>query len=393
MAVNSGVWYSGSVFFVALIREFGWSYAATSGILSLFSILAGGWGILVGTLVDRVGARPIVLGGGIILGGAVAANGLASAPWHLYLTHSVLAALGLACIGWVPVSILLARRFAARRGLALGIASAGVGLGISVVVPLAQAMIEGVGLRLAYLGVGVLAAAVVLPVAATLPRDRPAGSRSRDAEEGQAGGWPLWRAVRRREFWGVAAVFVLLNAPVQLTLTHQVAHLIEIGMPRLAAAGVMGVLGLASIPAKVVWGFLSDRWRLEWTYTGGIAALVVGIAGLLLVGPGSPGWALHAAAVCIGVGYAVSPALTPVLTVRFFPGRDFGAVFGTLAMMHNTGGAVGVWLAGYAHDVTGSYRVPLVGSIACGLMAAAAVWLLAPRRARQTNPVPVTKSQ
>jgi MFS family permease len=136
----------------------------------------------------------------------------------------------------------------------------------------------------------------------------------------------------------------------------------------------------------VAWGFLSDRWPLEWTYTAGIASLVAGMAGLLSVGPGSPGWVLHASAVCIGIGYAVSPALTPVLTVRFFPGRDFGAVFGTLAMMHNTGGALGVWLAGYAHDVTGSYRLPLFAAIVCGLMAATAIWLLAPRRAKLPTP-------
>jgi predicted MFS family arabinose efflux permease len=379
MAVNSGVWYSGAVFFVALIRDFGWTYASTASILSLFSILAGGWGLAIGAAVDRLGTRRIVLAGGIVLTLALAASGLAQTRWHLYLTHSLLAALGVASIGWVPVSILLARRFAARRGLALGIASGGVGIGITVFVPVAQTMIDRLGWRLAFLGVGLLVGAVVLPLAWRLPDDaavaREGGAGARPGER-----WSLLGAVRRPEFWGIAAAFILLNAPVQLAVTHQVAHLIETGLPRITAAGVVALMGLASIPGKIGWGFLSDRVRLEWTYAAGIAALVAGLGGYLALGPEAPGWLPSVAAVFLGVGYAVSPALTPVLTGRFFPGREFPAAFGALALIHNTAGAAGVWLAGYAHDLTGSYRLPLTVSMASALFAAAAVWLLAPRR-------------
>ncbi|HSC71717.1 MAG TPA: MFS transporter, partial [Candidatus Methylomirabilis sp.] len=75
MTISSGVWYTASVFFVALVGEFGWDYASTASIFALFTVLYGVWGILVGHLVDRFGARRVVLAGGLLLPFAIAANG------------------------------------------------------------------------------------------------------------------------------------------------------------------------------------------------------------------------------------------------------------------------------------------------------------------------------
>ncbi|HWT81877.1 MAG TPA: MFS transporter, partial [Candidatus Methylomirabilis sp.] len=103
MTISSGVWYSASVFFVTLIEEFAWAYASTASIFSLFTVLYGAWGILIGCLVDRFGARRVVLAGAVLLLIALAANGVARNLWHLYVTHGVLASLGLSATGYVPV--------------------------------------------------------------------------------------------------------------------------------------------------------------------------------------------------------------------------------------------------------------------------------------------------
>jgi len=96
MAMSSDVWYTASVFFVALIKEFGWDYASTANIFSLFTVLYGAWGILIGHLVDRFGPRRVVVAGGFLLPLALMGSGSAHALWHLYVTHSILSALGLA---------------------------------------------------------------------------------------------------------------------------------------------------------------------------------------------------------------------------------------------------------------------------------------------------------
>ena len=164
MAISSGVWYTASVFFVALIQEFKSDYASTAGIFSLFTVLYGIWGVLAGSLLDRLGPRRVVVAGGILLPLALASSGLATSIPHLYLTHGVLTPLGLSLMGYVPVSVLIPRSFVARRGLALGFASAGVGVGILVVVPLTQLLIDRAGWRVAYFGLAVIALGVILPI-------------------------------------------------------------------------------------------------------------------------------------------------------------------------------------------------------------------------------------
>jgi MFS family permease len=386
MTVTSGVWYTASVFFVAFIHDFGWDYSSTSSIFSLFTVLYGVSGVLAGTLADRMGVRRVILGGAALLVVALLGNSLATERWHLYLTHSTLAALGLSGMGWVPVSILLARGFQQRRGLALGLASSGVGVGIMVFVPLAQAMIDRIGWRGAFVALAVIAAAVTFPLGLFAVRDRnaPPSAEGRAVAavraRPEAPGWTLASALRGRSFWLVSVSFMLLNAPVQMILTHQVAYLVEAGQPKHLAAGIVGLVGLLSAPGKILWGWLSDRWWIESTYLAGIALLVSGILALLAVGPATQSWALYGYAVLMGFGYAIAPAMTPILSARFFAGRSFGAIFGALNLLHHTGGAIGVWLAGYSHDLTGSYLISLAASIGSVCLALACVSLAAPRR-------------
>lgn len=392
MATSSGVWYAASVFFVALIQEFNSDYASTAGVISVFIVFYGLWGILAGSLLDRFGPRRVILAGGIVLPLALISSGFITALWQLYLTHGVLTPLGLSLMSYVPVSVLVTRTFSAQRGLALGMASAGVGIGISVVVPLTQFLIDRVGWRLAYVGLAAIAAGVVLPIGLLAlradgrsPAQLPRGARTAaDSVAREIAGreWTLAAAVRSRQFWLVTAAFALLNCPIQLVLTHHVAHLVEVGHSKLLVAGIVGLVGLVSISGKIWWGYLADRWLPEWIYAVGCAFVVAGILVLLGVGPASPLWSLYAYALLMGVGYSVSPAMTPIMCGIFFGGPHFGVIFGCLNILYHTGGAAGVWLAGYAHDLTGNYRLSFAGSAVSATLAVVLVWLAAPRRLR-----------
>jgi predicted MFS family arabinose efflux permease len=300
----------------------------------------------------------------------------------------------------VPVSVLLTRSFRKRRGLALGTASAGVGVGISVVVPLTQFLIERIGWRMAYFGLAAIAASVVLPIALFALRERrtppwhepsaanpePPGSEPESLAAGRLAEWTLAAALRSREFWLVSATFMLLNSPIQLILTHHVAHLVEAGQSRILVAGIVGLVGLFSIPAKIGWGYLSDRIWPEWIYLGGSICVIGAILVLLAVDPESSVWSLYPYAALIGVGYAVSPAMTPIMCGIFFSGPHFGVIFGALNTLYHAGGAMGVWLAGYSHDLTGGYRFPFLASILAVTLSAGCVWLAAPRHHRPARP-------
>ena len=395
MAISSGVWYAASVFFVVLIQEFRSDYASTAGVISVFIVFYGLWGILAGSLLDRLGPRRVILAGGIVLPLALVSSGSITALWQLYLTHGVLTPLGLSLMSYVPVSVLVTKTFRTQRGLALGMASAGVGIGISVVVPLTQFLIDWAGWRLAYVGLAAIAAGVVLPVGLLAlraegrsPAQVPgtASAAAGGVPRGTAGReWTLAAAMRSREFWLVTAAFAFLNCPIQLALTHHVAHLVEVGHSKLLVAGIVGLVGLVSIPGKIWWGYLADRWLPEWIYVVGCAFVVAGMLVLLGVGPASPLWSLYAYALLMGVGYSVSPAMTPIMCGIFFAGPHFGVIFGCLNILYHAGGAAGVWLAGYVHDLTGNYRLSFSASMASAAITVLLVWLAAPRRLRPSR--------
>lgn len=394
MAMSSGVWYSASVFFVALIQDFQSDYAFTAGIFSVFTVLYGLWGILTGSLLDRFGPRRVILAGGVLLPLALASSGLVTGLVQLYLTHGILTPLGLSLMSYVPVSFLLTRHFRVQRGLALGTASAGVGVGISVVVPLTQYLIDTLGWRLAYCWLAVIAAAVVLPAALVIAPERRRALSVADPSRGpipgssalprpDGEGWTLGKALRSRAFWLVTAAFTCLNSAIQLLLTHHVAHLVESGRSKLLVVGIVGLIGVVSIPGKIWWGYLADRWWPEWIYLAGCTCVVAGITVLLGIGPCSPQWWLYLYAALMGVGYAVSPAMTPIMSGLFFGGPHFGVIFGALNMLYHAGGAAGIWLAGYAHDLTGTYRLPFSASIGSAAATVVLVWWAAPRRLRE----------
>jgi MFS family permease len=390
MAISAGIWYSASVFFVALLSEFRQNYASTASIYSLFTVCYGIGGMIAGGLVDRVGARRTILLGGLLVPVALAANSLVPSLGWMYLSQGVLVALGMSASGYVPVSALLTRCFDRHRGLAIGLASAGVGIGIMTVVPLTQWLIEHAGWRFAYLTLAVGNGVVVIPVSLLLlPDERRAapGSLQREPDgmpavsrPGPAPASSLLAALATREFWLVTATFSLINSPTQLVLTHHVAHMVEAGQGKMLVAGIVGIVGLMSIPGKILWGYLSDRWWLEMVYAAGVSCLVASIAVLMGMAPGSPAWVLYAYAALMGFGYAVSPAMTPMMSGRFFAGPHFGAILGGLSVFYHTGGAIGVWLAGHTHDLTGSYRLALVAAMLCAMAGVATAWLAAPRQ-------------
>jgi MFS family permease len=187
-------------------------------------------------------------------------------------------------------------------------------------------------------------------------------------------------ALASREFWLVTGTYVFLNGPTQMMLTHHVAYLVEAGQSRILAAGIVGLVGLLSVPAKIGWGVLSDIVWLEWIYVGAGISLVGAVSALLAIGPASEVWLLYAYAFLVASGYAVSAALNPILSSRFFSGPHFGVILGILATFYHGAAAVAIWTAGHAHDLTGSYRLPLLGSLVSVCLAAGCVWLAAPRR-------------
>src|SRR5258708_2042234 len=179
--IGAGLMHSYAVFLIAFIEEFGWSRGETSIAYSVSQLVAGASSPLVGTLVDRLGPRRLLLLGGGLLVLGLAGSAFVSRLWQIVALYGVVMTFGANCLGLVVFVPLLSRVFVRRRGMAISIVQSANGFGRAVSAPAVQLMISGVGWRASYLVQAAFMAALVLPLAAWFRRADPSrAAPSRD---------------------------------------------------------------------------------------------------------------------------------------------------------------------------------------------------------------------
>ena len=378
LALAYGVWYAYSVFLVALLREFGWSRSVLAGAFSIFTLVSGGAGPVLGALADRFGPRRLILIGGMLLAGSLWADSLVTRAWHLYLSFGLLTAVGVATAGWTPAVVMVQRQWKARLGLALGIAGSGVGLGIFLVVPLCQALIDGFGWRWAFRVLAALCALWILPATYLAIRDTPPAPRE-PAPRGEAGRAPggehsLALALANPSFRLIGLAVFLGSICSQTLHVHQAAFLVDHGLPAMTAASVISVVGASSILGKTGGGWISDHLSRELVYALGMIGMIIGVGVLWMVALAPSAWLALGYAVLFGLGYSVTAFIVPAMMSDRFRGPHFGSIFGATQVASALGSALGAWLAGRIFDATGSYAIAFsLAAMAAGV-AALSVW-------------------
>jgi MFS family permease len=378
LALAYGVWYAYSVFLVALLREFGWSRSVLAGAFSIFTLVSGGAGPVLGGLADRFGPRRLILAGGLLLGASLWADSLITEAWHLYLTFGLLTAVAVATAGWTPAVVMVQRQWRARLGLALGIAGSGVGLGIFLVVPLCQALIDGFGWRWAFRVLAALCVLWILPATYLAIHDAPPlpGEPVAHGPEGRPSGGDdsLAQALANPSFRLIGLAVFLGSICSQTLHVHQAAFLVDHGLPAMTAASVISVVGAASILGKTGGGWVSDHLSRELVYALGMIGMIVGVGVLWLVALAPSAWLALGYAVLFGVGYSVTAFIVPAMMSDRFRGPHFGSIFGATQVASALGSALGAWLAGRIFDATGSYAIAFALAAAAAGVAAMSVW-------------------
>ena len=382
LAIAYGTWYAYSVILVALLAEFGWSRSVLAGAFSVFTLVHGATNPLVGMLCSRYRPLAVAAAGDAAMGAALFLNGFIESPLTLYLLFGVLTAVTMSAAGWIPALVYVQREFQDRLGLAIGIVSSGVGVGMMLVVPLTQVLIDAYGWRTAFRVLGVISVLWIVPASLWLMRPRQDQNRGQSPitqDQAKPGSDPkpsltLGEAARTQPFWLLLAAFLFGNLCSQTLHVHQVAYLVDHGLSAIVAATVVGAVGAASIVGKTGLGWLSDRMDRELVYCLGIAILVASAFMLLALGtPPSP-WAAYFYAALLGVGYSVTATLTPAMMSDRFGGVHFGAIVGAGLFCSAMGSAIGPWLAGRVYDAAGSYTVPFLVAAGCGIVAGATGW-------------------
>lgn len=357
--IARGIADSFAVFLLPMAREFRVERATLTGIFSVYMLAQGFAAPAIGALFDRLGPRAVYGAGFVAFALAYLVAGMAQSVWHLYVALGLLAGIGVSALGIVPASALVSRWFQARLPRAMGVLYAALGVGLLLLAPVSQWLIDAFGWRNAYYTFGTVLVAA-LPLVLLAPWRRIAAGhpgyvvkpRQDRAEDGQ---WNLLRAVRTPVFWGLFGVYFATSVTTFTVNVQAVAYLVDVGYSAIEAATVYGVAGALSVVGMLGSGLLAERYSERAVATFSYSCTLLGICALAAL-QWQPSYVVLLAFVLLFGSMQGSRApLIATLVARMFSGAGIGSIYGGLTLGMGLGAATGAWLAGYLHDVTGGY--------------------------------------
>jgi predicted MFS family arabinose efflux permease len=361
------------VFVLPLGEEFGWDRATVVSIYS-FSVLASGVaGPLVGRLFDRAGPRAVYLLGLALLAGGFSAAPYLTSLWQFQLFLGFATGLAASCLGNVPTSALLGRWFRKRLALATSIVFSSLGIGILVLVPLTQTLIDSYGWRGAYQVLGGIALGLILP-ALLLPWKRfsagnPDLRRGAGAASGEIESVTLVRALLLPSFWGLFTIFFFTSVAMFALTAQIIAYLVEVGFSPIQAATAWGFTGILMPIGMIAVGWLDAAIGRRPSILISFGSSFAGLCLLWLLARFPNVWLLGAFIVAFGGMLGSRGPLLATMAFRLFQGPAAATIFGAINVGNGLGAAFGSWMGGVLHDLTGGYDAVIAFSAASVLCA------------------------
>ncbi len=367
--------------FVGPIRlETGWSQSAAFAALIAVTFTAALMSPLMGAIVDRFGAKRVILVGfvcEIVIFASFALQG--PDIWSFYLRYFLLSAFALGTTH-VAFARVITLWFDRRRGLALVIALSGVGIGGFIWPLFVQAMIEAYGWRMAYVLLAIAIGVIALPTIGWLLRDDPASLGQRpdgDIDKSSIGttaqpvtGITLATAVRSRTFWIILLTFFVIGFAIQSALMHLVPLLTSRGISPMAAAMAQSMMFLAVTTGRLVTGWLMDRFFAPHV---ALAFLLAPIAGLAMLAMDIPDGLAVVAALMIGLAVGAEVDVLAYLNSRYFGMLHFSRIYGSFYGIYSLSGGIGP-LATAMIVERGGYSAPMF--TLCGFLVVGCLALL-----------------
>lgn len=381
VCLGMGTLFSLGVFLKPMEDSMGWSRSAI-GSVALLNWIAMGIGSFVwGTLSDRIGARFVTVAGGGLLGLGMVLSSQVTTIWALDLTFGVMVGFAVGAF-YAPLSATATRWFTTNRGLAVAIVSAGIGVGILAIAPLARWLTTLFDWRFAMIVLGDLAWLVVIP-AGLLIRNAPGdmgavamgGAAAHDERQ-----FTAREAFASPQFWIIGVTHFACCAAHSGPIFHMVTHAIDQGVARMAAASVLGVSGLASVLGRLGCGILADRFGAKRTLITGLV-LQAAMISLYLVTKDLGGF--YALSIGFGIAYGGVMPLYALLIRQYFGDRVMGTAYGGVFLVSTLGMGLGSFAGGVFYDRLGSYAGLFIGSVAIGAVAALLAFAF-----RQPRPAP-----
>ena len=393
MIVGYAMRNSFTVFYPVIVQDFGWTRGITAVMFSVTLLCYGFMAPVAGGLVDRFDPRIVLTLGGLVVGGGMALCSVATETWHFYLSYGVMVAVGLSLIGMTPLSTIITDWFPRHRGLVFGLLGSGFGVSL-VSAPAFQYLISRFGWQTAYVMIGAVAAAIIAPLALLFmkrhrePEDSGRPVSTEDEHTTTSVGrlqsqqprrdWTVRDALKTNTY-RVFLLICICNMGVaqQMVIAHEVYLLQDMGYTPMTAATIFSVFGLCLAAGNLL-SSLSDRFGRTPVFIVACVLSSTGIGLLMLTQDSLAGVAPFLLAGSTGCGLGIAAPTCFAAVADRFHGRDYGSIQGTIILACSAGGAVGPWLGGLLHDVTGSYQTALTIAVAFILASAILMWLIRP---------------
>ena len=362
--VAIGGMFSLPVLLQPIARDTGWSVAGVSSAMTIGFLAMASASMIWGTLSDRIGPRPVVLTGSIVIAASLALASRATSLLEFQLLFGLLIGAATAAI-FAPMMATVTGWFDTHRSLAVSLVSAGMGMAPLTMSPMVAWLVSSHDWRTTMQIIAVVVAAIMIPVAFLVRR--PPALAGGAAPSGDAGPQPemsISQAVRSPQFIILLATNFFCCATHSGPIIHTVSYAISCGIPLIAAVSIYSLEGLAGLGGRIAFGLLGDRFGAKRVLVLGLLAQAFGALAYVFVRELA---AFYAVAAAFGFIYAGVMPLYWVLARENFPLKIMGTVIGGTAMAGSLGMATGPVAGGLIYDTFASYAWLYIGAWGMGI--------------------------
>ncbi|MGB7785227.1 MAG: OFA family MFS transporter [Salinimicrobium sp.] len=358
--LSIGSVYAWSVYTKPLIAQLGWNLKETQFTFSLAVFILGISAAFLGHFLERKGPRRAGILAAIFFGIGIIGSGLAvmvKSIYLLYLFYGLFGGIGLG-LGYIaPISTLI-KWFPDRPGLATGLAVMGFGFAALLSSPLIVYLISTVGISETFFIMGGLYFTIMLlsslylaPPPAALPENDKNEGASVSAEKGYE--LTAGQAVKTRRFWYLWFMF-FINISCGIAIISVASPIAQeyTGMTVVAAAAMVGIMGLFNGGGRIGWASLSDKIGRPATFTSFFLLQILAFILLPNTGNGIIFQVLIFLILsCYGGGFATMPAFVKDL----FGTKALGVIFGYMLTAWAAAGMAGPLFAAWSRNMTSNY--------------------------------------
>ncbi len=375
-----GLYCFSGVFSRIFADNFHWDRSILGGTVSFLWVAVGISGFAVGKLVNRFGAKRVMLGGSLLCGAALFSLSRTTS-WPYMYAHYFFLGVANASSGIIPMGMLISRWFVRRRGLAMGILATGIAFGGLVLVPVAETLVNFLGWRYAYIALGTIVWSISIPMIILVIKERP--EKMGLAPDGDIPGatvtgehrasvkraeepWSMGAAFHTVAFWLASVSIFLAYFGIMGILAHQRLYHLGLGFSVSTTAIAYSITAGMGVAGKLGFGYLADRLRIR--YCMALCCGVQAIGVLLLATTRSSGM-LWTYVIIWGAAMGGIAALQPLLILDTFGSVSFPVVYGAASIVFSAGQALGPLVAGWIYDISGSYYIAFMCFLTAYLLA------------------------